>query len=150
MTPEERLAFARSKEGLNHARQLLTGYGRLDAAIAVKLSRLDRTREQAKRLSALPPGPEARQASAETEALEQELLRDYAALIERQKEIEGIIRRVPHEQSRTVLEMRYLDQQPFFRIAARMHYDERQIYRYHRQGLRYVALLTAPASAGIG
>ena len=61
-----------------------------------------------------------------------------------------LIARLPDEKMARILEMRYLDQQPFFRIAARMHYDERQIYRYHRQGLRYVALLTAPASAGIG
>lgn len=145
MTAEERFAYCRSNKGLRAAREILSGYGRLDAEIAVKLSRIDRAREQAKRLAALPDRAKAQEASRCLAELEKELLRDYAALTERQKEIEKIIGQVPNERARTVLEMRYLAQQPFFRIAMRMHYDERQIYRYHRQGLQYAALLTAPS-----
>lgn len=134
MTPEELIAFARSDAGLCAARDYLSGYLRLDAMIAVKLARLDQMKARAARMAPLHPGPEE-----ETAALEADILSDYTALTRRQRDIAAVIRAVPDERHRTVLEMRYLEGLPFFRIAMRMNYAERQIYRYHRRGLMAVA-----------
>ena len=38
-----------------------------------------------------------------------------------------------------VLEMHYLQGMPFFRAAMALHYEERQIYRLHRAGLKAIA-----------
>ena len=42
-----------------------------------------------------------------------------------------------------MLEMRYLNGAPFFRVAMAIHYDERTVYRLHRAGLRMIAALLA-------
>lgn len=134
MTPEELIAYVRSDAGLCAARDYLGGYLRLDAMIAVKLARLDQMKARAARLAALHSGAEV-----DTAALEAEILSDYRALTQRQQDIAAVIRQVPDERHRTVLEMRYLQGMPFFRIAMQMNYAERQIYRYHRRGLMAVA-----------
>lgn len=134
MTAEQILQYCHSREGLCDARDFLSGYLRLDAAQAVKLSRLDALRSAAGRLRALHSS-----APDELAALEKEILADYSVLLQRQKSIGDAIRRVPDEMSRLVLESRYLEGLPFFRIAMNLHFDERQIYRYHRRGLEHIA-----------
>ena len=138
MTPEEMWAFAHSAQGEQAARAYLGRALKLDAVIAVKLSRLEEMRERMGKIAALLPG-----VCPELSALEEEILKDYRALTAQQQEIGSRIRKVPDERHRAVLEMRYLQGLPFFRIAMQMHYEERQIFRYHRHGLHYIALLLA-------
>ena len=138
MTPEELWAFAHSPAGEQAARSCLGACLHLDAAIAVKLSRLDALRRQAAKIGGCLPG-----ICPELDALEEEVLRDYRELTQRQREIADRIRQVPDERHRAVLELRYLQGMPFFRIAMQLHYDERQIYRFHRHGLHRIAALLA-------
>ena len=132
MTPEELIAFVRSDAGLCAAREYLSGSLRLDAQIAMKLARLEQTKKRAQALRGIAE-------TEDTAAMEAELLADYTQLMHRQREIAAVIRDVPDERHRTVLEMRYLQGMPFFRIAMAMNYEERQIYRYHKRGLMAVA-----------
>ncbi|MBR1583915.1 MAG: hypothetical protein IJ662_00055 [Clostridia bacterium] len=134
MTAEEILAYIQSKEGQNAAREFLSGAQRIDAMVALKLARADQLRARARQLPALDA--EAQQALRE---MEDEILADYNVLLKRQKQIGDAIRRVPEEVSRAVLESRYLQGLPFFRIAMNLNYDERQIYRYHQRGLQHIA-----------
>ncbi len=139
MKPEEALDALAGPEGIARARELLSSALRLDAMIALKLARLDALKARAEKARIVPG------LSEETEQglLEQEILEEYRALMARQRRIQALLSRMPDERQRTVLELRYLQGLPFFRIAMQLHYDERQIYRYHRAGLRYLAVLTA-------
>ena len=76
-------------------------------------------------------------------ALERDIQADYHRLTLLQREIRECLSRVPQPLPRLVLEMRYLQGSPFFRIAMALHYDERQIYRYQAQGPEQVALQLA-------
>lgn len=155
MTPEETLAFARSPAGEAAARAFLSRALHLDAMISVKLSRLDTLREKARRIrSALtgmpaPTGKKDRvgEDSAEIVDLEEEILRDYHALLNQQEEIGRAVGRVPDPVQKAVLELRYLQALPFFRIAMELHYDERQIYRIHKKALGHIALQIASGEA---
>lgn len=147
MTVEEAYAFIRSPQGLAAARDYLSAALRLDAMIALRLSRLDAARARGERvtraLDALAGGGGAGdrvgEAAADLADQEAALLADYHALLKQQKEIGAAIARVPEDRQRMVLEMRYLQGLPFFRIAMTLHYDERQVYRLHERGLRHVA-----------
>ncbi len=151
MTPEEALCYAASPEGIADAQDYLSAFHRLDAMIALKLARLDSLKEKAGRVSQLMtglpssggPGDRTGSLAADMVDLEEEILREYSALIQRQQEIGQAIRRVPDEQQATVLEMRYLQGVSFVGIAMRLHYDERQIYRIHQKGLRHIAMQIA-------
>ncbi|MBQ9263894.1 MAG: hypothetical protein IJ189_06730 [Clostridia bacterium] len=131
MTPEEILQYAHSAQGRCDARNLLSACLHIDAQIALKLAQLDQLREKAKRM----PGADPRV----IRELEQDVLTDYSALLKQQKRIGDMLRRVPNDLCRTVMEAHYIQELPFFRIAMNLHYDERQIYRLHKQGLEHVA-----------
>lgn len=147
MTREDIFAFSQSGAGLAAAREFLSGAIHLDNLIAMRLSRLDLVRSRATRvtriLSDIPGSGQYADLLGETAAeladLEADLLRDYQQLLQRQKEIDAAIRRVPDERHRAVLEMRYLQQKSFPSIAILLSYDERQIYRMHQKGLRHIA-----------
>lgn len=147
MTPEEKMQWAFSKEGMTFARDYLSQIQCMDAAISLKLARLDNIREKGKKIThlmeSLPGqgvGDPVGEAAAQTADLEKELLDDYRALMEKQKAIQNTIRRVPDKTQRMVLEMRYLESMPFFRIAMQLSYDERTIYRFHHKALQQTAL----------
>ena len=158
MTPDRMLAALQTPENVAAARDFLSAALRLDALIAVKLARLDMLRDRAQRmgraLDGLPggsgTGDRVGNAAAELADMEEDVRRDYAALLRRQKRIGAVIRAVPDEIQSAVLEMRYLQGMPFHRIAAALHYDERQIYRFHQRGVGHVAvqLALAPPEEG--
>ncbi len=140
MTAEEELQYLSSRQAPLDAQDYLAQGLRLDARISLKLAQMDVMREQRKKLcqalgkraEELPPDPAL-------EAREAEVLADYSALLRLQKDISARVHQVPHPMQQAVLDMRYLQGAPFFRIAMALHYDERQIYRLHRAGLRHVA-----------
>ena len=74
---------------------------------------------------------------------EEGLLSDYHRLTEEREKVQRLIDRVPDVRHRTVLEMRYLEGLPFFRIAMALNYEERQIYRLHKEALRHAAAVLA-------
>lgn len=136
-TPEDMVRLMESPEGEQTARNFLGAFLHLDALMAVKLARLDHMRALNRRLH--PDGdtpPDIREA-------EQAVEKDYHELARRQKAIEAAIRLVPDERQRAILEMRYLEGMPFFRIAMALNYEERQIYRLHKAALRHVAVQLA-------
>ena len=148
MTPEEKMAWAFSGEGERRAREYLERANRLDSQIALKLARLDQIRERGRSMahhlesfSSGAPGDRVGSAAAQAADLEREVLRDYEALMEAQKQIQNTIRAVPDGTQRMVLEMRYLQAMPHFRIAMALHVEERHVYRLHRKALRHVAMI---------
>ena len=150
MKPEEALMYAKSPEGLQAARQFLSAATRLDGMIALRLSRLDALRARGERitqsLSGLKSsgyGDKVGEVAAELADQEKALLAEYKELLERQKEIARVIARVPDDQQRMVLEMRYLHSLSFVAISMRIPCDERQVYRYHNRALSHVALQLA-------
>ena len=136
MKPDDRLYALVTDAGIARARKALSSALPLERLIALKLARLDRVREEEKRLRSVGGGA----AAGDIRHLEEELLADYHALTRRRENVQRLIDRIPDERHRAVLEMRYLEGLPFFRIAMNLHYDERQIYRYHRAGLLHAAL----------
>lgn len=130
MTAEETLRYRDSPEGLCAARDYLSRALRREAEIALDLARLDRLRRKRGRTSA---------AEEEIRRREGDVTAGYRALRALRGEIEAAISRVPGDTVRAVLRRHYLEGAPFFRIAMDLHYEERQIYRFQRQGLRHVA-----------
>ena len=55
------------------------------------------------------------------------------ALTRERDRIEKLIKRVPDDRLRILLELRYLEYCPWAAIAQRLHYDTRYVYRLHRQ-----------------
>ena len=140
MTAEEQLAYLRSPQAARDAQQYVSRALRLDNRISLKLAQLDALREKRARLyRALGKAPEDHPPEPDLKAREEEVLADYSALLRLQKDISSRVHQVPHPMQQAVLDMRYLQGAPFFRIAMALHYDERQIYRLHRAGLRHVA-----------
>lgn len=146
MTHEEALAFSQSPAGQCAARDYLSTALRLDAMIALRLAQLDELRDRAERITRVVDaqrgngsGDRVGDLAAEIADQEAGLLEDYQTLLQRQKAIGTVIRQVPEERQRMVLEMRYLQGMPFVNISMTLHYDERQTYRLHARGLRHVA-----------
>ncbi len=140
MTAEEQLQYLSSRQAALDAQDYLSQGLRLDARISLKLAQLDVMRDQRKKLcQALGNAAEELPPEKELTEREAEVLADYSALLRLQKDIAARVRKVPNPVQQAVLDMRYLQGAPFFRIAMALHYDERQIYRLHREGLRHVA-----------
>lgn len=147
MTPEEKLAYAKSSAGRTKAQNYLYEMQNIDNMVALKLARLDDFREKHQRVvRSLYAMNGVGSANAENDTVKQltemenDLRAEYHALLERQRQTKETIRQVPNELQRTVLEMRYIDGLPFFRIAMAMNYEERTIYRLHRKALTQTAL----------
>ena len=150
MTPEEKMEFARSREGLQAARDYLSAALRMDNLIAVRLSRLDQLRSRGKSISLLLDSVQSGSVSdrvgdtaAELADQEEALLRDYRELLRLQKEIGDVIASVPWDEPRMILELRYLQRLSMVAISMKLHYDERQVYRLHQKGLAHVAFQLA-------
>ena len=148
MSPEEKMALAFSREGEARAREYLMERNRLDSRIALELAQLDSIRERGMSmthlLEALPSGTlgdRVADAAARAADLEAETLADYEKLLQKQQEIKNTIRSLPEGLPRMVLELRYLQAMPFFRIAMALHVEERHVYRLHKDALRRLALL---------
>ncbi|MBE5786110.1 MAG: sigma-70 family RNA polymerase sigma factor [Clostridiales bacterium] len=131
------------------AREYLSSARRISAMISLRLAQLDRLREQGERVTRALGGPlggsgagdRVGDAAASLADAEEELLADYRRLTETETAIRSLLSTLPDARHRTVMEMRYLEGMPFFRIAMAMNYDERQIYRFHQRGLERVALM---------
>ena len=140
MTAEEQLNYLESRQAPLDAQQYLSQSLHLDTRIALKLAQLDVMREKHRKLcQALGKPMDGLPPALEVQRREEEVLADYAALLQLQQEISAHIRQVPDAMQQAVLDMRYLEGAPFFRIAMALHYDERTVYRLHRAGLRHVA-----------
>ena len=146
MTPEARWAYAESPAGRAKAQNYLYEMQNIDNMVALKLARLDDFREKHQRvvrsLYAIDGEPVDRKDETvrQLTEMENDLRAEYHALLERQRQTKETIRQIPNELQRTVLEMRYIEGLPFFRIAMAMNYDERTVYRLHRKALTRTAL----------
>lgn len=139
--------YIHSKEGQIRARAYLSSAKPLEALIALHHARMDRLRQQAagltRALDAMPGrgghSDRVGNAAAELADLEEQIVRDYHLLMERQSELTHVVRNIPDDRERAVLEMRYLHGLSMLGIAHRLGYEVRQIQRIHHQGLARVA-----------
>lgn len=138
------MAYAESAAGQTAAQNYLYEMQNIDNRVALRLARLDAFREKNRQIvrSLYADGdvPGQEEITARLTEMETELRAEYHALLERRKQTKETIRRIPNETQRTVLEMRYIEGLPFFRIAMAMNYDERTVYRLHRKALTRTAL----------
>ena len=83
----------------------------------------------------------------ETRAMEREI----TGLCARRREVRDVIRTVRPDLYRELLEYRYLCYLPWPRVAERMGYEERYIYKLHNKALEEVNLSgESPKDSGIG
>ena len=151
MEYEAALSWAASREGMQAAREYLSSAQRLDAMIALRLSRLDMLRDRARQITrAIEPRIRTRNrgdlmANAASDAvdMEEELLRDYARLLKMQKEIHQLISDIPDDYQKMVLDLKYLQGVSLVGIARRLNYDERTVQRIHEKALQQAALRLA-------
>lgn len=75
--------------------------------------------------------------------LEKQIQRELENLIDLKKQIHDAIDRVPDMNQRLVLRYRYIEFFPWVKIIAEMQdsfYSERQIYRFHSEGLKNIVV----------
>ena len=129
MNARDMMAYSLSWEGRKAAQEFLSSAKEADARMALLTARLNDLRKAG-----------ARPVSAEEE---QAVRTERERLRARRRAVEEAVRRVPDGLCRAVLEGRYLQRLPFFRIAMALSYTERQVYRFHRRGLQHIALQIA-------
>lgn len=141
MKPQD-MAFAFSPQAMDRAKAYFSRSMEMEKETMLQKLRLEKCRLQMDCL----PGQE----SLDELALAHQLQARRAALVEglkkwmeTEEEIKSTIRALPDGMQRTVLEMRYVHQIPYFDIAEKLHMDERHIYRVHRKALQLAAVILA-------
>ena len=72
--------------------------------------------------------------------IDAEINREIDALIDLRRDIQGAIEKVPDENLQLLLTYRYINGLSFEKIAEKMNYCERQIYRKHEEALSWISL----------
>ena len=72
--------------------------------------------------------------------IDAEINREIDALIDLRRDIQGAIEKVPDENLQLLLTYRYINGLSFEKIAEKMNYCERQIYRKHGEALSWISL----------
>lgn len=123
-------------------KEYLLGYQYLNQRINRLLLEQQQWRELATRvspnLSGMPRGGGrggAQEAISKIVDLETEINAEIDKLVEKRKEIEGIIRMVEDSTLRTLLEYRYINGKKWEEIALMMGYDYRYILKIHGKAL---------------
>ena len=139
---QQDMAFAFSPQAMDRAKAYFSRSMEMEKETMLQKLRLEKCRLQMDCL----PGQE----SLDEQALAHQLQARRAALVEglkkwmeTEEEIKSTIRALPDGMQRTVLEMRYVHQIPYFDIAEKLHMDERHIYRVHRKALQLAAVILA-------
>lgn len=135
------------------AKEYLSRYRFLKLEIDAKQERIDELEARAQSVSSpsfsgvktTSPKGEAKHEhlTDDCDALKAELVEENIRLTNLQREIEHVIAKVEDDKERRVLELRYLNCLPFFKVAARLHYSLDNIYTIHRKALEN---LTVPNS----
>ena len=127
------------------AREYLAQGMLLDEQIAGKLAQVRALRETSQRTTGTLDAPRGSSHASRIEEcmahavdLEREILSDYDALLARKREMGRLIARVRRPDLRLLLELRYLSQWDWQRVADALHYDRRHVQRLHDQALREV------------
>lgn len=123
-------------------KEYLLGYQRINQRVNCLLLEQQRWRELATRaspnLSGMPGGGKGggtQGAISKIVDLETEINAEIDKLVEKRKEIEGIIRAVEDNILRTLLEYRYINGKKWEEIAQMMGYDYRYILKIHGKAL---------------
>ena len=123
-------------------KEYLLGYQRINQRVNCLLLEQQRWRELATRvspnLSGMPGGGKGggtQRAISKIVDLETEINAEIDKLVEKRKEIEGIIRAVEDNILRTLLEYRYINGKKWEEIALMMGYDYRYILKIHSKAL---------------
>lgn len=139
---QQDMAFAFSPQAMDRAKAYFSRSMEMEKETMLQKLRLEKCRLQMDCL----PGQE----SLDEQSLAHQLQVRRAALVEglqkwveTEEEIKSTIRALPDGMQRTVLEMRYVHQIPYFDIAEKLHMDERHIYRVHRKALQLAAVILA-------
>lgn len=72
--------------------------------------------------------------------LEREIDRETTELIQLKREIEQVIHSVPNDTLQLLLEYRYLDHLAWEKIADKMNYDLRWLFRLHKKALSQLTI----------
>lgn len=126
----------------------LSRYRRLNQRIDRLLEEQGRWREKAMRITpVLSPVPGGGGSGSPIERpmdkvleIDAEINREIDALIDLRRDIQGAIEKVPDENLQLLLTYRYINGLSFERIAEKMNYCERQIYRKHEEALSWISL----------
>lgn len=126
----------------------LSRYRRLNQRIDRLLEEQSRWREKAMRITpVLSPVPGGGGSGSPIERpmdkvleIDAEINREIDALIDLRRDIQGAIEKVPDENLQLLLTYRYINGLSFEKIAEKMNYCERQIYRKHEEALSWISL----------
>lgn len=139
---QQDMAFAFSPQAMDRAKAYFSRSMEMEKETMLQKLRLEKCRLQMGCL----PGQESRDEQAlacQLQARRAALMEGLQKWLETEEEIKSTIRALPDGMQRTVLEMRYVHQIPYFDIAQKLHMDERHIYRVHRKALQMAAVILA-------
>ena len=128
------------------AKEYLQRAFNLRRRIAAKETHLEELRTQAEHITAdltgMPrgsgPSSPVERVAVQIADLSWEIELDWLDLLQYQAEIRKTIERVEDPLVVQVLSARYISYMPWRKIAERLHYSERAIYKIHRRGLRAI------------
>lgn len=114
------------------AREHLESYGSLQQ----RIDRLTRDLGQARRHAREAAQPAHWQ--RRIKRLQEEIRKHRRLQGKKQQELESLLARLPREDERQVLSLRYLGLYSYFEISQTLAYSERHIYRLHLSGMNWL------------
>ena len=133
------------------AKEYLNQYRTLNARIDAKIAQAERLRYLARTPGAQRPSNDIHstaphdkigELTAKIFDLEREINSEIDSLVDLEREIRGCIARVPKENQRLVLELKYINGETLVRIADRLHYSLDGVKKIHKLALESVHPIT--------
>ncbi len=130
------------------AKEYLSRYRRLDEEINAKLAQVEELRRRAQTVGGTNrsgthgsfPYDRVSEITSRIVDLEREINEEIGRLTDVQSEIRAAIKTVHEERLRIILELHYINGLTFDKIAKKMNYSHRQIYRFHEKALEKVKM----------
>lgn len=136
------LDHALSSAGLEETKMFLSRSDSIKTELSILRDRADCCQARAQLLSDYgPEGAEKTALSAQIEQHRRAILLAISSLISVENDIQALIAKVPRQQHRFLLELRYLQHLTFFAISERLFLDERHIYKVYKNALESASVL---------
>ena len=114
---------------------------RRSRAMLMEISQLSGVDFTKSRVQSTPKGDQIGDIVVRLEAMDREIGNDIMRMLDVLEEIEQTINKIKSPIVREVLQRRYIFGERWDAIAENMAYSQRQVYRLHRIGLRFVEVM---------
>lgn len=130
-------AYALSAEGVQKTKDFFTRTEETEKELALLRARLEQVCTRRQQLNeGGPEGEEKEKLVRQLSGMETQILSAYQKLLSVEEEVMQLIRKLPDNQHRQLLEWKHLHHLSFFATAEKLHMDERHVYRVYKKALQ--------------